>query len=171
MVPTGVDLSGNWLIRRAGSDSPGRLREAIRQTDGIKDRDVFRPPERQTSNSRSSRSSRRTKGGLVFVFLETGESLKVTQTEHGLFISFDRAIVEEFRFGENRMISVGEVQAQRVTGWDNNQLVVETLDRNRMKMTERFSLSDGGRVLQRQIILRSKEGEEEVVQQIFDRQG
>ena len=104
------------------------------------------------------------------MFLETGDSLKITQTEHGLFISFDRAIVEEFRFGENRMVNVGEVQAQRVTGWEGDMLVVETLDRNRMKLTERFRLSNAGRVLERSITLRSAKGEEETVLQLFDRQ-
>ena len=168
-VPVGVDLSGNWQFRRDGSDSPRRLQEAIRQTDGIRDRDMYRLPEAQSATTQSRRSRDRVKGGLVFVFLETGDSLKVTQTADGLFISFDRAIVEEFRFGENRMISVGEVQAQRVTGWEGNELVVETLDRNRMKMTERFRLTEGGRVLRREITLRSKEGDEEVVLQLFDR--
>jgi hypothetical protein len=104
------------------------------------------------------------------VFLETGKSLKVTQTQFGLFISFDRAIVEEFRFGENRMINVGEVQAQRVTGWEGEVLVVETLDRNRMKLTERIRLVDNGAGLERRIILRSAKGEEETLVQRFDRQ-
>ena len=169
-VPIGVDLSGNWQIRREGSDGPRRLQEAIRQTDGVRDSEMFRLPDRQSSGTQSRGSRGKVKGGLVFVFLETGESLKVTQTADGLFISFDRSIVEEFRFGENRVISVGEVQAQRVTGWVGNELVVETLDRNRMKMTERFGLIEGGKVLRREITLRSREGEEEVVLQLFDRQ-
>ncbi|MGI9261998.1 MAG: hypothetical protein ACR2QR_08180, partial [Woeseiaceae bacterium] len=109
-------------------------------------------------------------GGLVFVFLETGSSLKVTQTEYGLFISFDRSVVEEYRFGENRFINVGEVEAQRVTGWESNQLVIDTLDKNSMKMTERLELVDSGNVLERTITFRSKEGEEETVVQRFDRQ-
>jgi hypothetical protein len=70
----------------------------------------------------------------VYVFLETGAYLKVTQTAHALFVSFDRSVVEEFRFGESRIVSVGEVQAQRVTGWQGDSLTVETLDRNVMKL-------------------------------------
>lgn len=167
-VPVGVDLSGNWRLR--AGDSGRRIREAIRATDGVDDRDIFGAPDRQTTDYGSRRSRSRVKGGLVHVFLETGDSLKITQTEHGLFISFDRAIVEEFRFGENRMVNVGEVQAQRVTGWEGDMLVVETLDRNRMKLTERFRLSNAGRVLERSITLRSAKGEEETVLQLFDRQ-
>ena len=80
-----------------------------------------------------------------------------------------RSVVEEFCLGDNRMGSVGEVEAQRVTGWEGDTLVVETLDRNRMKLTERFRLRDGGRVLERQIILRSRDLEEETIVQLFDR--
>ena len=94
----------------------------------------------------------------------------MTQTAHGLFISFDRSVVEEYRFGENRIINVGEVEAQRVTGWEGTQLVVETLDKNSMKMTERLQLLDAGRVLERAITFRSREGEEETVVQRYDRQ-
>ena len=169
-VPAGVDLSGNWVIRNSRNEDQRRLREAISRTDGIKDEDIFREPDRQSrSQMQRSRSERSVRGGLVYVFLETGEALKVTQTADGLFISFDRAVVEEFRFGENRLVSVGEVEAQRVTGWEDDELVVETLDRNSMKMTERFLVIDGGQVLQRTITLRSKEGEEETIVQLFDR--
>ena len=168
-VPVGVDLSGMWRLRADDSDGARRMRAAIRATDGVDDREIFSGPDRQQSGYGTRRSERRVKGGLVHVFLETGKSLKVTQTQFGLFISFDRAIVEEFRFGENRMINVGEVQAQRVTGWDGEDLVVETLDKNRMKLTERFDLTEGGETLRRQITLRNKQLEEETIVQLFDR--
>ena len=106
---------------------------------------------------------------MVYVFLETGTNLKVTQTPHGLFISFDRSVVEEFRFGENRLINIGEIEAQRVTGWEESQLVVETLGENGMKLTERFLLTDNGNTLQRRITFRSKKLEEESIVQKFDR--
>tara|TARA_B110000116_G_scaffold242607_1_gene231952 strand:+ start:1012 stop:1455 length:444 start_codon:yes stop_codon:yes gene_type:complete len=145
------------------------VRDAIRQTDGVKDDDVFTQPDRQ-SGSRTGRANRRKlKGGLVHVFLELGESLKVTQTDDGIFISFDRSIVEEFRFGENRLISVGEAEAQRVTGWDGDAMVVDTLDRNGMKMTETFRLLEGGRVMERKILFRSKKDEEATIVRVFDR--
>lgn len=168
-VPVGVDLSGNWQLRTLSSSGQAQVRDAIRQTDGVKDDDVFKQPDRQ-SGSRTGRASRRKlQGGLVHVFLELGESLKVTQTNDAMYISFDRSIVEEFRFGENRMISVGEVQAQRVTGWEGNALVVDTLDRNSMKMTETFRLLKGGRVMERNILFRSKKDEEATIIRVFDR--
>ena len=168
-VPEGVDLSGDWDIRPDTGADQRRVREAIRRTDGLRDDELFSAPDRQpTTLSRRSQVGR-VKGGLVFVFLETGSHLKLTQTEHGLFISFDRAVVEEFRFGENRIVSVGEVQAQRVTGWEGGQLVVETLDRNRMKLTERFQLLGAGDVLERIITVRSAKGETETIVQLVDR--
>jgi hypothetical protein len=165
-VPAGTDLSGNWVMRKISPAERNRVRQAIRKTDGVDDDEIF---NRRRSAQNRSRSSRSIKGGLVYVFLETGTALKVTQTQHALFISFDRSVVEEFRFGESRMVSIGEVEAQRVTGWDGNQLVVETLDRNGMKLTDRFQLTNNANTLQRQITFRSEKLEEETIVQEFDR--
>ena len=165
-VPIGIDFSGHWQVQSDQRADRRKIREAIRRTDGIKDEDLFLTADRD-GQSRNSR----VKGGLVFVFLETGASLRVTQNEHGMFISFDRSVVEEYRFGENRIISVGEVEAQRVTGWEAEQLIVETLDRNSMKMTERFKLLQSGAVLERSITFRSREGEEATVVQRYHRLG
>ena len=158
-VPPGIDFSGNWVIQSGSRENDRRIREAIRKTDGIKDGQVLRP---------SGRSKRGASGGLVFVFLETGRSLKITQTRDGMFISFDRSVVDEFRFGENRLVSIGQVEAQRVTGWEGQQLVVETLDRNNMKLTDRFELTENGQVLRRTITFRSSEGQTESITQLFD---
>ena len=97
--------------------------------------------------------------------------MKITQTDHALFISFDRSVVEEFRFGEARIVTIGEVEAQRVTGWDGKQLVVETLDKDGFKLTERFDVDDDGTTLRRQITLRTKKQVEETFVQLFDRTG
>ncbi len=158
IVPAGVDLSGKWKIRADMANDQRRLQEAIRKTSGA----------RASSGSRNRRP-RKVSGGVAHVFLETGELLKVTQTPDGLFISFDRSVVEEFRFGEQRIISIGEVQAQRVTGWEGQQLVVETLDKHGVKLTDRFQLADNGQTLRREITLRSKKHEEQSVTQEFDR--
>lgn len=164
-VPRGVDLSGNWVLRETSPEGQQEIRDAINRTDGVDGQVIFR----QADPSRYGRRDEpRVKGGLVYVFLSTGTNLKVTQTPYALFISFDRSVVEEFRFGENRTVSIGEVEAQRVTGWEGEQLVVETLDRNGMKLTERFWLTNGGDTLRRQITFRSKRHEEESVVQLFD---
>lgn len=165
-VPPGVDLSGNWVMRDIPPAERHRILDAIRKTDGVADRGVYGRPQMTDMRRRGGTSS---KMGLVYVFLETGSALKVTQTAHGLFISFDRSVVEEFRFGENRTVSIGEIQAQRVTGWEGDELVVETLDKNGMKLTERFRLIDGGDTLQRRITFRSRKHEEETILQAFDR--
>lgn len=171
-VPANVDLSGTWKLRTDMASELRRLQDAIRQTDGVRDSRINRgeviSEELNRAASRSNNSSSR-KAGLVHVFLETGSTLKLTQTQYALFISFDRAVVEEYRFGENRMISVGQAQAQRVTGWTDEAMVIETLGKNRMKLTERFQLVNDSRILRREITLRSKKKEEVTLVQEFER--
>jgi hypothetical protein len=168
-VPTGVNLSGSWQIQDAGACEQRRIRDAIRKTDGVDDDVGLGRPSSTNSRSGRSRNSGKVEGGLVYVFLELGEALKITQTDHGLFISFDRSVVEEYRFGGSQVVNVGQVQAQRAVGWEGETLIVETLDRNNMKLTERFRLTENGQVLERTIILRSRALEEESVVQRFDR--
>jgi hypothetical protein len=169
MAPPDVDLSGTWRLRRDAGAGQQRINEAIRRTDGVDDRVILRPPE-QRERSRGATRSRRNPGGLVHVFLETGRTLKVTQTGDGLFLSFDRAVVVEYRFGENREVSVGPVIADRVSGWEGREYVAETLDQDSMKLTERFVLVNH-HTLQRTIVFRSRKSEEEIIVQTFDRVG
>ena len=166
VAPEGVDFSGTWRLRRDESDGQRRINEAIRRTDGVNDRIILRPPDSQNQRSGSARPQRNP-GGLVHVFLENGNTLKITQTEDGMFLSFDRAVVVEYRFGENRQVRVGPVVADRVSGWEGREYVAETLDEDRMKLTERFALLNK-HTLQRTIVFRSKNNEEETLVQTFD---
>ncbi len=163
--PPAVDFSGLWDLRTDPAAERRRLNDAIRRTDGIDSDAILQP-----SDVRRDGYVRRNHGGLVHVFLEHGRRLKVTQTDNAIFISFDRAVVEEFRFGENRMVSVGPVRAARVSGWEGDAYVVETLDRNGMKLTERFELADDGETLRRTITLRARNRKDSVtLVQEFDR--
>lgn len=167
-VPDGVDLSGSWELTNDLTDERRKLNAAVRRMDGVDDRIVFRDPVFR--DERQGRAPpRRARGGMVHVFLTNGKRLKITQTPAGLFVSFDRAIVEEYRFGENRQVRVGPVMADRVSGWVGDDYVVETLDESGMKLTERWSLSTDGDTLWRMITLRSKKMEEETVVQTFER--
>ena len=87
-TPVGVDLSGDWQIRNepdaAVMARPGGDAEPIILSDR---------PRRRRSNGRGQ-------GVSAQVFLEYGESLKITQTDFGLFISYDRSVVEECRHTE-----------------------------------------------------------------------
>jgi len=170
-VPAGVDFSGQWKMRPESKRDQHRINEAINRTDGVDNKTVLREminSQRKSQNGGSSGG--KSKAGLVGVFLESGDSLKITQTTHALFISFDRAIVEEFRFGENRPINVGQADAFRVSGWEGGDYIVETLGEKGMKLTDRYSLSSDGQVLTRHITLRSKNLEEVTIVQEFDRQ-
>lgn len=104
------------------------------------------------------------------VFLENGELLKVTQTNFGIFISYDRSVVEEFTFGENRLEKIGPIEAQRVSGWDGRAFVVETLDEGGSKLFERWHLGTDDAVLIRDIRISKGEKETFSQRQVFDRQ-
>lgn len=164
--PSAVDFSGHWELRSDADAERRRLNDAIRRTDGIDGGVILQPADVRRDGFLLER---RDHGGLVHVFLEHGRRLKITQTGSAIFISFDRAVVEEFRFGENRDVSVGPVLAHRVSGWEGDTYVVETLDENGMKLTEQFELADGGETLRRTIVLRSSNDESVTVVQEFDK--
>ena len=142
-VPPDIDLSGNWILQQA----PRSLRE---QSDA-REQQIHIPSESSMRRLESPRKSRRSGSPSAQLFLENGSALKVTQTSHGLFISFDRSIVEEFTFGENRVVAIGPVEAQRVSGWDGQSFVVETLDEQGYVLTEAWRLEESASVLVRDI--------------------
>jgi hypothetical protein len=164
-----VDLSGEWQLRKDAVSERRSIDEAITRAAGPGI--AIGGGARSTRSSSPRRQRRGSDGQLVYVFIETGESLKITQTSEGMFLSFDRSVVEEYRFGENRMINVGAITAQRVSGWVGEQYVVESLDRNGMKLTEKLWLSDDGDTLNRQFRFRAKKDEEDVLvaTQTYDR--
>lgn len=162
-VPHGIDLSGQWRLRAASRDTVRRINDAELKAAG--GAEGIQLPERTPRRSRRRSSD----GSLVHVFLETGSALKITQTDFGLFISFDRAIVEEYRFGEKRRISVGEIEADRVSGWDDKGYVIETLDMDGAKLTETYRLVDDGRALIRSIVVVDDDKRQVDVTQSFDR--
>ena len=156
-----VDLSGQWVLR-GGEVPPVETQQTIR----------IPPTVNRTmqSGTRSAGGRSRSRDSAVHVFLESGANLKVTQTDYGLFFSFDRAIVEEYNFGENRLVSVGPITAQRVAGWDGPTFVIETMDSRGNILTESWSLEGSGQVLVRK--LRISEGAETgwSSRQVFDRE-
>ena len=157
-----VDLSGDWTLR--GGERAARPPII----DG--EQPIWIP--KQTTprqQQRQQQQRRRSKGTAVSVFLETGRTLRISQTDHGLFISFDRAVVEEYTFGENRVVSVGPIEAQRVSGWEGDSFVVETLDDDGARLTESWALADGGNTLVRRIAVFKKELEHFSTEQVFDR--
>jgi len=161
VVPAGMDLSGRWQLHDPDRESIQRIEEA---TAGIPD-DILKEAQR----ARSGRPSRSSKETAVYVFLETGTNLKITQTEFGIFVSFDRSTVEEYRFGENRIVSVGPINATRVSGWDGRDYVIETLDEDGAKLVERYRLENNDSVLVRELVLWVKDKQTLDIEQIYDR--
>jgi len=155
-VPEGVDFSGQWIVR--ADSSAGRS-----QLDNTEDRLVV------SSRSQRSRRQRSSSGISAQVFLEYGESLKITQTNFGIFISYDRSVVEEFTFGENRVVTVGPIEARRVSGWEGSSFVVETLDDSGTTLFETWHLNSDNSVLVRDIRMSKGDEESFTLRQLFDR--
>jgi hypothetical protein len=160
----GVDLSGHWVLRTEdGAPPKGRIEP---------DQRIYIPPSSAAGRSQqgAGRSSgRRSKGPAVHVFIENGESLQITQTAHGIFVSFDRAVVEEYTFGENRIVTLGPIEAQRVSGWDGPVFVVETMDDRGAKLTETWTLAGDGSELVREIGIVDGAKELYSTRRVFDR--
>lgn len=161
----GVDLTGDWELRReSGAALPreGEQEQLIRVPKATSSREM------QMGRQPSRRSSR-PNGSAVQVFIETGKVLKITQTDYGVFVSYDRAVVEEFNFGENRVISIGPIEAQRVSGWDGARFIVETLDEDGARLFESWALESDGMVLVREIAILKGDDKQFETQQVFDR--
>ena len=125
---------------------------------------------KQSSQQRPQQARRRpsSESPDIWIFLETGKRLRITQTSDGLFISFDRSVVEEYTFGENRTVSVGPIEAQRVSGWVGHELVLETMDEQGMVLTEIWALEEGGSVLVRNISVNKGDKLLYSARQVFD---
>ena len=67
------------------------------------------------------------------------------------------------------MVSVGPIEAQRVSGWVGNELVVETMDEEGAVLAETWSLGDGGAVLVRLISVTEDGKQVFSTRQVFDR--
>ena len=160
-VPAGVDLSGRWQLRD-DSDAANRAISAIEREASGADEDLI------SKSSRKKSSRKKNDDTQVHVFLETGVALKITQVERGLFVSFDRAIVEEYRFGEQRMVNVGPVVADRVSGWENGAYVIETRDKEGAMLIETYRL-DSKDVMIRTIRIVHDDESNLDVRQVFDR--
>ncbi len=159
-VPVGVDLSGFWTVR---SDSNAD-RIAVPGDRG----DNIILVQRSDRSNRSRRQRSRS-GSSAHVFLENGRDLKISQTFFGMFISYDRSVVEEYSYGENRIVKIGPIEALRVSGWDAQSFVVETLDDSGTTLFESWTLAEEGDVLVRDIRISKDEKDSFTHQQVFDR--
>ena len=174
LPPDDTTLNGRWQLRdelddplreltHQGFIGTGSAQQVIRLSRARNGRGQAVAPARE-----SGRRNRH-QAALVQVFLETGGDVKMTQTEDGLFISFDRSIVEEYVFGEHRAASVGPVIAERVSGWEGTAYRIETLDEDGVLLTERWYLDADGQVLRRDVAISEDADVQFAVTQVFDR--
>ena len=148
VIPVGMSLEGRWKLQDDASDAERRIRGA---------------------EYRSSGGQRGADGPSVFVFLRTGDRLKVSQTPYALFVSFDRSVVEEYRFREHRRVNVGPIEADRVSGWVDGKYVIRTLDTEGALLEESYALEAGGDVLVRTVTVTYRNETVLSLQQAYDR--
>jgi hypothetical protein len=147
VIPVGVNLEGRWQLRGAPGDADRRIRRS----------------EYQSSGKRGADSP------SVYVFLRTGSRLKITQTPYALFVSFDRSVVEEYRFREHRRVNVGPIGADRASGWVDGRYVIRTLDSESALLEEGYALESSGDVLVRSVSITYRDVEVLSLRQVFDR--
>ena len=135
-IPAGVKLAGRWQLQQGATGS-----SAAQQDEMVAAR-------RDRSRGRTG-----TEGPSVYVFLRTGSALKITQTPDGLFVSFDRSVVEEYRFREHRFVNVGPIEADRASGWVDGRYLIQTLDSEGALLEETYALDAGGDVLMRTVTI------------------
>jgi len=164
VIPADVSLAGRWRLRESADDTERRVRDAGQEAAG-----EFGDIIPSARHDVGRRPKRRGEGPSVQVFLELGRNLKITQTQYALFISFDRSIVEEYRYREHRQVNVGPIQADRVSGWQDGRYVIETLDEHGALLTETYALEEGGAVLVRSFRIVYKDVESLSMQQRYDR--
>ena len=132
VIPAGVSLEGRWQLQADAGNAEQRIRRS----------------EYLSSSGRNGADA-----PSVYVFLRTGRRLKITQTPYALFVSFDRSVVEEYRFREHRLINVGPIAADRASGWVDGRYVIRTLDDDGALLEETYALDPGGDVLVRTVTI------------------
>ena len=148
VIPAGVSLEGRWQLRAGTDSADARIRNA---------------------EYRSGGGRRGADGPSVYVFLRTGARLKITQTPYALFVSFDRSVVEEYRFREHRFVNVGPIEADRTSGWAENKYVIKTLDGEGALLEESYALEPGGDALVRIVSIDYDNEKPLSLRQIYDR--
>ena len=155
-IPAGVSFAGRWQLQQGAS-------ERVQQP-GAGLQDVMSPARHDRGRGRPVSD-----GPSVYVFLRSGNKLRITQTAHGLFVSFDRSVVEEYRFREHRLVSVGPIEADRASGWVDGRYVIRTLDSEGALLEETYALQAGDDVLARNVSIVHNNREVLSLRQLYER--
>jgi hypothetical protein len=78
-------------------------------------------------------------------------------------------VVEEYRFREHRLVNVGPIEADRVSGWVDGKYVIRTLDTEGALLEESYALVAGGDVLVRTVTVTYRKDTVLSLQQAYDR--
>lgn len=161
-ITADVDLTGSWQRDDTISDAKLPRLESI--TNATQEPD---PGRRVPSKTKKS------KGPGAAVLLDglylSAKKLRVTQESTAIFVKFDLARVEEYRFGEKRELNVGPIAVLRVSGWEDDRYYIKSITDQHVLIEERYYMSDNGLRLHRDVQIEGKNIPLRTVRQVFNR--
>lgn len=153
-----TDFTGSW--HRNESINPTNLPAVPLEAD-------------QQQAAQKRRPSSRPKGPGLAIFYDglylSAKNIRMTQDETVLFVKFDLARVEEYRFGEKRLANIGPLSILRVSGWEGDQYVVRSVTDDGTNVEDRYYLSNNGLRLHRVVSVEGRDQSKNTVRQVFDR--
>jgi len=158
-----LSIEGIWHFNGKYNESIKHLNKSLSQfmSDRMTNGNIYSTSQNRSINKFSKYNAH--------LFIRSAEIIKITHNKFSLFIDFNRSVVEEYNHNRVEKINIGEASAFRSSGWKGMIYHIETLDSNGLKVTELFSLSDGGNTLNRKIIYRNEKQEDLIITQSFSK--
>jgi len=157
------------LINLEGSWEYTAKHDAQKDLDAVINRIIGKNSKKNIFSSSANQKNNRNSDYVAHLFLRDAKRIKITQTRFAIYIDFNRSIVEEYKNNRVEIIELGEVKAQRSSGWQNDLYLIDTLDDRGMKITETYSLVNQDKNLQRQVIIRDKNANEVIFRRLYVR--
>ena len=182
-APEGVDLSGTWELNpQLSEDTQGTIAMALgkgRSSRGAGGRSG-RGDGMRGGREKSGTGGRGGAGGgdrgnnLVQLANELSPATRkvaIEQSASALVVQYGDQRERQYIFGEETVAPVAGDDAEQISGWQDNQYVIQTETDNGSTVTERFTLSPDGERLMIALTLESKQLSNPVtVTRVFDRQ-
>jgi len=166
-APSGVDLSGNWLLDRDASDDPQKVLNKLRPKPLSQDElaAMAAADDTQTTSNGGQRGGRRTQQTapqpsyrnadaytrapvrkMVQADAARGEQLTVKQAPNAVTLDYG-SMVRNFTPGEISVVSAEWGVADQSSGWQGKEFVIETRPQTGVASIEKYGLSADGKHL------------------------
>lgn len=192
--PTGVDLSGTWLLNQElSADTEGAIEHAMTQArrsgsnagerGGARGGKGGGGPGAGAGGSGGQRGSRSESQGqgqgrgsrerldvLVAELSPSTDQVTIEQTASELIVVYGTQWEYRHQFGQELTLSVAGIDGERLSGWQEQQYVVETKTENGSTVTEYFRLAPDDNQLQITLTLEAKRLPDPIsVTRVYDR--